>query len=66
MGIMSSTPNVPGAAHTQREEGNSSLVPPNADTAAKGSRRAGAVFRAGIKEDWASIATSDPAFWLKD
>ena len=66
MGITSSTPDVPSAAGTAREEGRSSLAPPNEGLATSGPPRAGAVSGAGIEEDWASMATGDPAFWLKD
>ena len=64
MGITSSTPNVPGAAGAEREEGRSSLTPPNKGPAVGGPRSASS--GAGIEEDWASMATGDPAFWLKD
>jgi len=64
MGITSSTPDVPGATGTEREEGGASLAPPNEGPAANSPRRA--VSETGIEEDWASIATGDPAFWLKD
>ena len=64
MGITSSTPGVSSASGTEREEGGSSLVPPNEGPAANGPRRA--VSGRGVEEDWASMATGDPAFWLKD
>jgi hypothetical protein len=66
MGITSSTPDVPGAPGTEREEGGASLAPTNEGPAASGPRRAGTVSGTGIEEDWASMATGDPAFWLKD
>ena len=64
MSITSSTPDVPSAAGTEREERRSSLDPPNEGPVANGSRRAGS--GAGVEEDWASMATGDPAFWIKD
>lgn len=66
MGSMSSTPDVPGVAGTGREEGGSSLAMPNEGPAANGLPRAGAVSGTAIEEDWAPMATGDPAFWLKD
>jgi hypothetical protein len=66
MGIMSSTPDVPGTAGTEREEGGASLALPNEGPAANGLLRTGTVSETGIEEDWASMATGDPAFWLKD
>ena len=66
MGITSSTSDVPGMAGVEREEGSSSLTPPNGGPTANGTHRAGVVSGAGIEEDWASMATGDPAFWLKD
>ena len=66
MGITSSTPDVPSVAGAEREEGRSSLTPPNEGPAVGGPRRAGAGAGAGIEEDWASMATGNPAFWLKD
>ena len=66
MGIMSSTPDVPGASGKEREEGGASLAPTNEGPAANGPRRAGAVSGTEIEGDWASMATGDPAFWLKD
>ncbi len=66
MGITSSTPGVSSASGAEREEGGSSLAPPNKGFTANEPRIVGAVFGAEIEEDWASIATSDPAFWLKD
>jgi hypothetical protein len=67
MGIMSSTPDVPGASGKEREEGGASLAPTNEGPAANnGLQRAGAVSGTEIEGDWASMATGDPAFWLKD
>ncbi len=66
MGITSSTPDVPGAPGTEREERGALLAPTNEGPAASGPRRAGTVSETGIEEDWASMATGDPAFWLKD
>ena len=66
MGITSSTPDVPGAPGTEREERGASLGPTNEGPAASGLLRIGADSGTGIEEDWASMATSDPAFWLKD
>ena len=66
MSTTSSTPDVPGAADMEREEGSSSLAPPNGGLAADGSRGVEVVSGAGIEEDWVSMATGDPAFWLKD
>ena len=66
MGTTSSTPDVPGAARTWREEGRSSLAMPNEGLAANGLPTAGAVSETAIEEDWAPMATGDPAFWLKD
>jgi hypothetical protein len=66
MGTTSSTPDVHGAAGTGHEEGGSSLAMPNEGPAANGLPRTGAVSRLAIEEDWAPMATGDPAFWLKD
>ncbi len=66
MGIKSNTPDVPGAAGTEREGGGSSLAPPNEGPAANGPQRTGVVSGTAIEEDWASMATGDLAFWLKD
>ncbi len=66
MSITPSTPDVPGAPGTEREEGVASLAPTNEGPAASDLLGIGAVSETGIEEDWASIATGDPAFWLKD
>ncbi len=66
MSSTSNTPDVPGATGTEREEVRSSLASPNKGPTANHPRSTGAVFGMGIADDWASIATSDPAFWLKD
>lgn len=60
--IASNTPDVPG---TEREEGGYSLASPNGEPAS-GHQNDGAVSGTAIEEDWASMATGDPAFWLKD
>jgi len=66
MGITSSTPDVPGAVGTEREEGRSSLAPPNGGPTANGTQRVRVVSEARTEEDWVAMATGDPAFWLKD
>jgi hypothetical protein len=66
MGVTSSTPDVPGAPGTEREEGGVSLAPTNEGSAANVLLRTGAVPETAIEEDWAPMATGDPAFWLKD
>lgn len=66
MGMTSSTPDVPVAPGIEREEGVSSFAPPNAEPAVAVSRKAGTASGAGGEEDWTSMATGDPAFWLKD
>lgn len=66
MGITSSTPDVPGAPGIEREETTPSPAPPDEGPALAGPRKAGTVSdKAGIEEDWTSMATGDPAFWLK-
>jgi hypothetical protein len=66
MGVTSSTPDVPGAPGTEREEGGASLAIPNRGPSANVLLRTGAVSGTAIEEDWAPMATGDPAFWLKD
>jgi hypothetical protein len=66
MGITSSTPDVPGASGTGREEGGASLASTNEGSAADVLLRTGADSGAATEEDWAPMATGDPAFWLKD
>jgi hypothetical protein len=66
MGITSSTPEVPGAPDTEREEARASLVTLDKGAAAAGTRKDGTVSdKTETEEDWASLATGDPAFWLK-
>jgi len=66
MGITSSTPEVPGAPDTEREEMRSSLVTLDKGAAAAGTRKDGTVSdKTETEEDWVSLATGDPAFWLK-
>ena len=63
MGITSSTPEVPGVPNTEREEVRSSLVTLDKGAAAAGTRKDGTVsHKTEIEEDWASLATGDPAF----
>ena len=64
MGITSSTPSVSNAAGTECEEGGSSLASPNEGPTANGPRRADS--GTAVEEDWPSMVTGDPAFWLKD
>jgi hypothetical protein len=65
MGVTLSLPDVRGAAGTEREEGGVSLGPTNEGSAANVLLRTGAVSGTAIEEDWAPMATGDPAFWLK-
>ncbi|MCA1728498.1 MAG: hypothetical protein LC751_03490 [Actinobacteria bacterium] len=61
MGNASRVPDVPGA---DREEGSSQMDQPNE---VPGSPRAGAATeKRSVEEDWASLGTDDPAFWIKD
>jgi hypothetical protein len=66
MEVTSSTPDVPGASGTEREEGGASLAPTNEGSASNVLLRTGTVSGTAIEEDWAPMATGDPAFWLKD
>lgn len=66
MGITPSTPDVPGTPGIEREEGGASPAPPNEGPAANAPQKAGTVSETGGEEDWTSMATGDPAFWLKD
>ena len=61
-----STPDIPGAPVIEREEGESSPAQPHEELTIAVSRKAGTVSGAGGEEDWTSMATGDPAFWLKD
>lgn len=66
MGITSSTRDVPGAPDTEREEARSSLATLDKGAAAAGTRKNGIVSdKTETEEDWVSLATGDPAFWLK-
>lgn len=49
-----------GVSGMQREEGTSSTAP--LDSGPITTRKSGA----GLEEDWASLGTDDPAFWLKE
>jgi hypothetical protein len=66
MGVTSSTPDVPGAPGTEREEGRASFAPTNEGPAANVLLSTDADSGTAIEEDWAPMATGDPAFWLKD
>lgn len=66
MGVSSSTPDVPGAPCTEREEGGASLATTSEGPTANVLLRTGTVSGTAIEEDWAPMATGDPAFWLKD
>lgn len=64
MGNASSVPDMPGVPGADREEGNSPMNQPNE---APGPRRADAATeKRSIEEDWTSLGTDDPAFWIKD
>jgi hypothetical protein len=66
MGITSSTPEVPGVPDTEREGVRFSLVTLDEGVAAAGTRKDGTVSdKTETEEDWASLASGDPAFWLK-
>ena len=59
MGVTSSIPDVPGAPSAEREAAMPSSAPPKGGSAVAGP------WEAGTGEDWTSMATGDPAFWLK-
>ncbi len=58
---MEARPNDPGAPGTNREEGRTSPV-----TSSKGAVVRGQKSGAGPEEEWFSLGTDDPAFWLKE
>jgi hypothetical protein len=64
MGATPTMPDVPGAPDADREEGKFSSGSPGEGSAVAGLR--GAVpEKTGAEEDWTSLATGDPAFWIK-
>lgn len=59
---MEARPNEPGTPGTNREEGRTSqILSSKGATAARGQKSG-----AGSKEEWFSLGTDDPAFWLKE
>ncbi len=61
-GAMVTMPNEPGKAAMDHEEGRSMPASPEKSPIIAGPRKTGA----GSEENWLSLATGDPAFWLKD
>ncbi len=59
---MEARPNEPGTPGMNREEGRSSLVPSSKGTIVARPQKNGT----GLEEDWSSLGTDDPAFWLKE
>lgn len=59
---MGVTPNKPGMQGIEREEGRSMPVPSEKGPVVADPRKAGVE----LEEDWMSLATGDPAFWLKE
>ena len=64
MGVMSSTPDVSEAPGTEHAEAAPSPALPGGEPAIADARRA-VPREAGTEEDWTSMATGDPALWLK-
>ena len=63
MGVTSNTPDAPG---TKRAEATPSPALPDGEPAIADAQGAGAGPReVGTEEDWTSMATGDPALWLK-
>jgi hypothetical protein len=59
---MEARPNEPGTPGTNREEGRTSQVPSNKGATVARGQKSGA----GPEEEWYSLGTDDPAFWLKE
>jgi hypothetical protein len=59
---MEARPNEPGTPGTDREEGHFSRAPSNRRSVSAHPQKPGA----GFEEDWSSLGTDDPAFWLKE
>ena len=59
---MEARTNEPGTPGTNREDGRFSRVPSSKGTVAVRTQK-NAV---GPEEDWFSLGTDDPAFWLKE
>jgi hypothetical protein len=58
---MEARPNEPGTTGTNREEGRTSQVTSSRGAIVARGRKSGA----GPEEEWFSLGTDDPAFWLK-
>jgi hypothetical protein len=59
---MEARSNEPGAPGTNREEGRTSQVTSNKGAIVAHGHKSGA----GPEEEWFSLGTDDPAFWLKE
>ena len=59
---MEARPNEPGTPGMDREEARYSRGPSNKSTIVAHSQKTGM----GFDEDWSSLGTDDPAFWLKE
>jgi hypothetical protein len=59
---MEARPNEPGTPGTNREEGRTSQVPSSKGAIVAREQKSGA----GPEEEWFSLGTDDPAFWLKE
>ncbi|MCA1715327.1 MAG: hypothetical protein LC781_00240 [Actinobacteria bacterium] len=59
---MEARPNEPGMPGTNREEGRISQVPASKGAIVARGQKSGA----GPEEEWFSLGTDDPAFWLKE
>lgn len=59
---MEARTNEPGMPGTNREEGRTSQVPSSKDAIVARGQKSGA----GPEEEWFSLGTDDPAFWLKE
>ena len=59
---MEARPNEPGTPGTNREEGRTSRFPSNKGAIAARSQKSGV----GSEEEWFSLGSDDPAFWLKE
>ena len=59
---MEGRPNEPGTLGTIREDGRISQVTSSKGSIAARSQKSGV----GSEEEWCSLGTDDPAFWLKE
>ena len=59
---MEARSNEPGTPGTNREEGRTSQVTSSAGAIVTRGQKSGA----GPEEEWFSLGTDDPAFWLKE